>query len=97
MGSEMYMGVCKHKKDNKFRRIDIKVYPQDQFAFALLYFTGSGEFNREMRTHAEELGYTLSDHGLKKISTGNFVECKTEEEIFTALKRSFVEPKNRDL
>jgi DNA polymerase/3'-5' exonuclease PolX len=34
----MYMGVCKSKKA---RRIDIKVYPKDEYPFALLYFTGS--------------------------------------------------------
>ncbi len=27
-GSEMYMGVCKHKEDQYYRRIDIKAYPK---------------------------------------------------------------------
>lgn len=52
-GSEMYMGICKSKEDTFFRRIDIKVYPKDQYAFALLYFTGSDYFNRSMRLLAE--------------------------------------------
>ena len=50
-GSEMYMGVC--KVGEKSRRIDIKVYPKEQFAFAVLYFTGSAHFNRSMRVVAE--------------------------------------------
>jgi DNA polymerase lambda len=45
-GSEMYMGVCKAPTDTHFRRIDIKVYPKDQYGFALLYFTGSDYHNR---------------------------------------------------
>lgn len=48
-GSEMYMGVCKAPTDSHYRRIDIKVYPQDQYAFALLYFTGSDIHNRSIR------------------------------------------------
>jgi DNA polymerase/3'-5' exonuclease PolX len=72
------MGICKSKEDTFFRRIDIKVYPKDQYAFALLYFTGSDYFNRSMRLLAESKGFTLSDHGLapigkvagKKVSKG---------------------------
>jgi DNA polymerase lambda len=60
----MYMGVCKVDGDKHFRRIDIKVYPREQYGFALLYFTGSGQFNRELREHALSMGMTLSDHGL---------------------------------
>jgi DNA polymerase lambda len=48
-GSEGYMGVCQLDAKHKFRRIDIKVYPRDQYGFALLYFTGSDKFNIKMR------------------------------------------------
>ena len=62
---EMYMGVCKiDGEEAKGRRIDIKSYPKEQFGYAILYFTGSGEFNRCMRGWALEKGYTLSDHGM---------------------------------
>jgi DNA polymerase lambda len=40
-----YMGVCIFE-DNLHHRIDFKHYPVDQYAFALLYFTGSDLFNR---------------------------------------------------
>ena len=62
---EMYMGVCKVEgEEAKARRIDIKVYPKECFGFAVLYFTGCGEFNINMRLHADEKGFTLSDHGM---------------------------------
>ena len=88
-GSEMYMGVCKlpESKYKLHRRIDIKVYPKDQFGFALLYFTGSDYFNRSMRLFAEQKGYTLSDHGLapvakssskQKLGKGIGIPCMTE-------------------
>ena len=88
-GSEMYMGVCKlqNQKFKIHRRIDIKVYPKDQFGFALLYFTGSDYFNRSMRLFAEKKGFTLSDHGLapvtksaskQRIGKGLSIPCMTE-------------------
>ena len=46
------MGICQLDKKHKVRRIDIKAYPKDQYGFALLYFTGSGNFNRSMRLFA---------------------------------------------
>lgn len=33
-------------------------------ACAVTYFTGSGAFNRKMRQHAVEAGYTLNEHAL---------------------------------
>jgi DNA polymerase/3'-5' exonuclease PolX len=41
------MGVCRVLEKN--RRIDIKVYPREQYGTAILYFTGSDYFNRSMR------------------------------------------------
>ena len=41
------MGMCKIG-DNPVRRIDIRFVPYESKA-AILYFTGSGEFNRIMR------------------------------------------------
>ena len=87
------------------RRLDIKVYPKEQYGFALLYFTGSDYFNRSMRLYAEKKGYTLSDHGLSpiakvkgaKISKGMTVPCLTEEEVFKALGLPYKTPAERDL
>jgi DNA polymerase/3'-5' exonuclease PolX len=45
-----------------------------------------------------DLGYSLSDHGLKPVNPGkkNF-SCPTEEDVFTALGREFKTPKERDI
>ena len=58
------MGVCQ-LDDPTHHRIDIKHYPIEQYAFALMYFTGSDLFNRQMRMVAHNKGLMLSDHGLK--------------------------------
>ena len=62
--SSNYMGVCQFE-DEAHHRIDLKLYPAEQYAFALLYFTGSELFNREMRMVAIDRGLILSDHDVK--------------------------------
>ncbi len=64
------MGICKLKDEgkNKYlnRRIDIKVYPRSQYGFAILYFTGPAQLNKNMRFLALEHGFSMSDSGIKK-------------------------------
>ena len=65
------MGICKLLDDGKTkylnRKIDIKVYPRSQYGFAILYFTGPAQLNKNMRFRALDHGYSLSDYGLKKV------------------------------
>lgn len=61
------MGICQADKGFKFRRIDIKVYPRSQYGYAILYFTGSAQFNKNMRTNALQHGFSLSDAGIVKL------------------------------
>lgn len=105
-GSEMYMGVCKLPDGKLHRRIDIKVYPKDQYGFAILYFTGSDYFNRSMRLFAEQKGFTLSDHGLQpvaksaskqKVGKGLGIPCLTEQQVFDALGLPYKTPAERDV
>ncbi|CUG88930.1 Hypothetical protein, putative [Bodo saltans] len=88
------------------RRMDIKLYPPDQFAFALLYFTGSDYFNRSMRLFCQKRGWSLSDKDLKPVvrvrgekvhETAHGVPCKTERDIFEAIGLPYKEPWERDV
>jgi DNA polymerase/3'-5' exonuclease PolX len=88
-----YMGFSKYK-DNHIRRIDIRFVTNDSFASALLYFTGSGEFNVKMRNIAKEKGYKLSEYGLFD-KDDNKVKLKSEKAIFKFLGMDYVEPENR--
>jgi len=45
----------------KARRVDIEFTIAEQYPYALLYFTGSKDFNREMRGIANEKGYHLDE------------------------------------
>jgi len=47
------------------RRVDLIVAPYSQYFYALVGWTGSKQFNRDVRTYADrELGMRLSSHGL---------------------------------
>ena len=61
---DSYMGVFASPTfPGKKRRIDIKFYPYRERAYAMLYFTGNGFFNRSMRLWAsKEKGMILNDH-----------------------------------
>jgi DNA polymerase lambda len=97
------MGICQFE-DSIHHRIDIKYYPIHEYAFALLYFTGSGQFNRNLRIHAIKIGLQLSDTGViaKADKNGtiwkkNIPTCYTEEDIFKLLGVEYKTPKQRDL
>jgi DNA polymerase/3'-5' exonuclease PolX len=75
--------------------LDIKSYTTDEKPFALLYFTGSGNFNVIMRTYALKHGFKLSDTSLIDEKTGTMISCKTEKSIFAALNLPYVKPVDR--
>lgn len=105
-GHSKYMGLCKLKSDRYklYRRIDIRFVPFHSYGTALLYFTGSKNFNTTMRTKAIKLGYTLSEYGLFKTIKENGKKCKgehiptpSEEDVFNILKMDYKNPKDRDI
>jgi DNA polymerase IV (family X) len=87
------------------RRLDIKVYPKRFYAWALMHFTGSANFNRSIRLFAKSKGFKLTDEGLfiairKKGEThcgANLVDCYTEEEIFKLFGMDYKPPEERDI
>ena len=92
-----YMGFCKFKEYN--RRIDIRLIPKNSVGSAMLYFTGSGDFNKSMRTYALKKGFTINEYGIYKLKPngekGLKIRTKTESDIFKTLKLDYVEPENR--
>jgi DNA polymerase/3'-5' exonuclease PolX len=100
-GTTKYMGVCKRTKKGKGRRIDIRYIPTVSLGAALLYFTGSGEFNKLMRNVANQRGYTLNEYGLYRLkdqqkNKGDLIPAETEEAIFQCLNLLYLRPTERD-
>jgi len=71
-------------------QVDLRVVQREQFGAAILYFTGSQEFNVYMRNIAISKGMKLNEYGLYKDETR--IAGETEEDIFEALGLSFVPP-----
>jgi DNA polymerase/3'-5' exonuclease PolX len=90
-----YMGVCKLSPKHDLRRIDIRFIPQESYYTAILYFTGSGEFNKRMRRVALSMGYTLNEYRLLDDKQKPFV-VESEEDVFKYLNMEYVIPKDRD-
>ena len=103
-GKSKYMGMCKIG-NNPVRRIDIRFVPYESKGAAILYFTGSGQFNRIMRKWAIQQGYKLNEYGLwKRIGEGkitkdtkfSFCSCSDSEEmIFKELNMPYLTPPQR--
>ena len=82
------------------RRVDLLYSDPDEYAFAILYFTGSKIFNTVQRQRALDLGYSLNEHGLYNMISGKKgakVQNKfpTEKSIFDFLGMEYREPKDR--
>ena len=97
LGRKKYNGVCKLGKRGLFRRIDIMYTTPQEYPFAILYFTGSGEFNKVMRQKILDKGMTINEYGLKNSDTKQLVlnNFNEEKDIFKYLEFEYVEPKDR--
>jgi DNA polymerase/3'-5' exonuclease PolX len=95
LGKSKCLAIC--KVDSIYRRIDLLLTPDTEFAYAKLYFTGSKEFNVAMRSYALKLGWSLNEHTLQRVGAigpkPGFME--DEEDIFDFLGLEYVEPEDR--
>ena len=77
-------------------QVDVRMLPKKCIGAALLYFTGSKEHNVVLRGRANDMGWTLNEYELSDIETGKTIASKTEEEIYSKLKLSFIPPELRE-
>ncbi|KAM7393802.1 hypothetical protein PAMP_020648 [Pampus punctatissimus] len=101
-----YMGVCRLSgPGHRHRRLDVIVVPYNEFACALMYFTGSAHFNRSMRAMAKTKNMSLSEHSLNKgvvrqgslkVYGGTPLPTPTEKEVFSLLGIPYRKPHERD-
>ena len=63
------MGCGKIKDDHPCRRVDIMYTTPAQYPFAILYFTGSKNFNETMRGYALKMGFTMNEYEMKHKAT----------------------------
>ncbi|KAL6486983.1 hypothetical protein MHYP_G00036090 [Metynnis hypsauchen] len=84
-------------RDWKAVRVDLVVPPADRYAFCLLGWSGSTQFERDLRRFARlERGMLLDNHALYDKATNTFLPAKTEEDIFAHLGLDYIEPWQRN-
>jgi DNA polymerase (family 10) len=91
--SSVYAAVYTHGEKVTLQA-DLRVVSDEQYPFALHYFTGSKEHNIRMRQRAIDRGLTLNEYALANETTS--VPCQTEEDIFAALGLAFIPPELRE-
>jgi DNA polymerase beta len=96
VGDKKCMAICSIEP-GKFRRLDLLLTPHEEYAYAILYFTGSDKFNVAFRQYALTKGYTLNEHSLTPTSPASpqLPSMSSEADIFRFLGLQFIEPQNR--
>jgi len=81
---------------------DLRVVSNEQFPFALNYFTGSKEHNIVMRNRALQRGWTLNEYRLAPVEKADgpapepIPKIHEERDIYRALGLDYIEPELRE-
>jgi DNA polymerase (family 10) len=73
---------------------DLRIVTDEQFPYALHYFTGSKEHNIAMRSRAQQRTLKLNEYELA--GPDRRVKCKDEAELFRALDLDYIPPEMRE-
>uniref|UniRef100_G3NEP3 DNA-directed DNA/RNA polymerase mu n=1 Tax=Gasterosteus aculeatus aculeatus TaxID=481459 RepID=G3NEP3_GASAC len=78
-------------------RVDLVSPPVDRYAFALLGWSGSRQFERDLRRFARaKRGMLLDNHALYDKNKNEFLAASTEKDIFAHLGLEYIEPWQRN-
>jgi DNA polymerase/3'-5' exonuclease PolX len=95
-GDTKFMGVCKIKESKYSRRIDIRVVDYECYFSALLYFTGSKNFNLFIRNKAIEQKLSLNEYSLTNLIDNKKIFLNSEKDIFDMLNIPYMSPEERN-
>ncbi|XP_032739279.1 DNA nucleotidylexotransferase isoform X2 [Lontra canadensis] len=92
-------GKCSQQEGKTWKaiRVDLVMCPYERRAFALLGWTGSRQFERDIRRYAtHERKMILDNHALYDKTKKIFLKAESEEEIFAHLGLDYIEPWERN-
>jgi DNA polymerase (family X) len=82
---------------------DLRVVSDEEYPFALAYFTGSKEHNVEMRSLSKKFGLSLNEYGFSEIGeeekrgkAKRKIKCQGEEDIYKTLELEYIPPELRE-
>lgn len=73
---------------------DLRTVTEEEFPYALYYFTGSKEHNVAIRTRAKKKGIKINEYGLFRGERR--IPCRDEAEIFEKLGLHYIPPEVRE-
>ena len=91
-GKHKCLVIAKIPESDTYRRVDFLFAPPAEYAFSILYFTGSKGFNVVMRGHSLKRGFSLNEHGFTPSPDEPFLD---EHSIFRFLGLEYKTPKER--
>lgn len=80
-------------------QVDLRIVPENEFGFALAYFTGSKEHNIKIRNRSIKKGWSLSEYGFETTKGKSPAFAKknpTEADIYGALGLPYIPPELRE-
>ena len=99
IGEHKCMAICRRDSSSVARRLDLLMTPEEEYAYSILYFTGSDRFNVAFRQHALNKGYTLNEHTLTIKDPALIIKpvppMNSEQDIFRFLGLRYVIPSAR--
>ncbi|MBI2597005.1 PHP domain-containing protein [Candidatus Daviesbacteria bacterium] len=66
-------------------QLDLLVGEPNSYGALLQHFTGSKSHNIKLRELANQMGYSLSEYGVKRVEDGKIIQTKTEDEFYKLL------------
>jgi DNA polymerase (family 10) len=74
---------------------DLRTVHPEAYGSLLQHFTGSKEHNIQLRELASTKGLSISEYGVKRLSTGETKPCATEEDVYRMLGLDLIPPEIR--
>ncbi|MBC8163608.1 MAG: DNA polymerase/3'-5' exonuclease PolX, partial [Roseiflexaceae bacterium] len=75
---------------------DLYVLPPSIWGSALQHFTGSRAHSIRFRELALERGLSFSEHGFKRVDTGEIVGCASEQDVYAKVGLPWIPPELRE-
>jgi DNA polymerase (family 10) len=78
------------------RQVDFRTVEPHQWGAALQYFTGSKEHNVRIRDIARAIGLKISEYGVFRADTEEWIGGSTEEEVYKLIGMQWIPPELRE-
>ncbi|POY73408.1 hypothetical protein BMF94_3746 [Rhodotorula taiwanensis] len=102
-GLDRAMVVFRHPPDTasgrletKYRRVDLVVVNWHNWGTAVVGWTGSTQFKRDLRRVAERKGFKFDSGGIRTRDSGQAVPAQSEEDVFRVLGLQYLPPECRN-